>query len=169
MGDFNLNLLNSDSHSATGEFLDNMISLMLLPIISRPTRVTSSSATLIDNIFTNVPLQSLRCGVFFTDISDHFPIFAISNFTLANKVKFNDTLMQTNWDVVYNSCDPNEAYDAFVSTFVQIFNRCFPFKQANRKLLTSIEKPWISYALLKSINTKKQTYLAPSEPIFKKL
>ena len=48
MGDFNL--LNSDSHSATSEFLDNMISLMLLPIISRPTRVTSSSATLIDNI-----------------------------------------------------------------------------------------------------------------------
>ena len=66
--------------------------------------------------------------------------------------------MQTNWDVVYNSCDPNEAYDAFVSTFVQIFNRCFPFKQANRKLLTSIEKPWISYALLKSINTKKKLY-----------
>ena len=53
MGDFNLNLLNDHSHQRTGEFLDIMYSNMFFPLITRPTRITSSSATLIDNIFTN--------------------------------------------------------------------------------------------------------------------
>ena len=53
MGDFNLNLMNHQSHSATGEFLDALYSNMFFPLITRPTRLTSHSATLIDNIFVN--------------------------------------------------------------------------------------------------------------------
>ena len=45
MGDFNLNLMN--------HHLDSTYSNMSHPLISRPTRITSNMATLIDNIFTN--------------------------------------------------------------------------------------------------------------------
>ena len=51
MGDYNINLLNSDTHSPTGHFLDLMYSNMLFPLLTRPTRVTAHSATLIDKIF----------------------------------------------------------------------------------------------------------------------
>ena len=53
MGDFNINILNSHSHQPTNEFINLMTSNSLYPLISKPTRITSSTATLIDNIFTN--------------------------------------------------------------------------------------------------------------------
>ena len=51
IGDINLNLFSHNFHSTTGEFLDVMFSFV--PLITRPTRLTSHTATLIDNIFTN--------------------------------------------------------------------------------------------------------------------
>ena len=52
-GDFNINLLNSESHNGTKDFIEMLYSLGLYPLIDRPSRITSNSATLIDNIFTN--------------------------------------------------------------------------------------------------------------------
>ena len=53
MEDFNLNLLNCESHSETNDFLNCMVSHYLLPYILHPTQVTDHSATVIDNIFCN--------------------------------------------------------------------------------------------------------------------
>ena len=53
LGDYNLDLLKSDSHAMTGEYLDLLSSHSFLPMINRPTRVTANTATIIDNIFTN--------------------------------------------------------------------------------------------------------------------
>ena len=53
LGDFNLDLLKSEIHNPTLDFLNSLFSYSFWPLITRPTRVTSSSATLIDNIFTN--------------------------------------------------------------------------------------------------------------------
>ena len=50
-GDYNINLLKRDCASSDWSAL--MSSYNLLPLVTRPTRVTGSSATLIDNIFTN--------------------------------------------------------------------------------------------------------------------
>ena len=96
MGDFNLNLMNYQSHSVTGEFLDALYSNMFFPLVMRPTRITCHSATLIDNIFVNQFFDRSRSGLFFTDISDHLPIFSIhfdtsisaSNVNQVNTTKF---------------------------------------------------------------------------------
>ena len=77
MGDFNLKLMDHHCHSLTGEFLDGMYSNMFIPLITRPTRITSHTATLIDNIFTNQLSHCLKSGLLFTDISDHLPVFSI--------------------------------------------------------------------------------------------
>ncbi len=64
MGDFNLNLLNYDSHSLACEFLDGMYSNMFIPLItSCPTRITAYTSTLIDNLFTNnfLPYLQVAC------------------------------------------------------------------------------------------------------------
>ena len=45
--DFNLDLLKADLHSATNEFTNALFSHFLYPLISRPTWLTSYSATLI--------------------------------------------------------------------------------------------------------------------------
>ena len=49
MGDFNISILNSQSHQPSNEFISLMISNSLYPLISKPTRITSSTATLIEH------------------------------------------------------------------------------------------------------------------------
>lgn len=51
MGDFNLDLLKSNENQYAKNFINQMFSSTFYPLISKPPRVTKSSATLIDNIF----------------------------------------------------------------------------------------------------------------------
>ena len=51
MGDFNIDLLQYESHSSTNDFLKTMISNSFLPYILQPTRVTDHSSTVINIIF----------------------------------------------------------------------------------------------------------------------
>ena len=53
MGDLNIDLLKSDVHKSTSSLLDVKISYNVFPVITKPTRVTESTATLIDHILTN--------------------------------------------------------------------------------------------------------------------
>ena len=50
MGDYNVNLLNSDKNVQISEFIELMYSCSFLPLINRPTRIHKNSVTLIDNI-----------------------------------------------------------------------------------------------------------------------
>ena len=79
MGDFNLNLLNANSHNPTNDFIDLMYSYNFIPLINKPTRVGLNSATLIDNVFTNNLSNNILQGILYSDISDHFPIFMIDS------------------------------------------------------------------------------------------
>ena len=47
MGDYNINLLNFVTHPKTNDFVDNVISQGFILHITKPTRITSNSATLI--------------------------------------------------------------------------------------------------------------------------
>ena len=51
LGDFNINFLNYDIHPLTNEFLDSLSFHYFLPHILQPSRVTTNSKTLIDNVF----------------------------------------------------------------------------------------------------------------------
>ena len=73
LGDFNINLLNYDTHNATNEFLNSMYTNSFLPFILQPIHVTEVSATLIDNIYANCINHSSISGNIVTNISDHFP------------------------------------------------------------------------------------------------
>ena len=74
-GAFNIDLLKYDAHRETGLFHDCLHEHALVPIITKPTRFTSGSSTLIDNIFTNKPNNVMLLGILITDISDHLPVF----------------------------------------------------------------------------------------------
>ena len=67
-GDFNINLLNYYHHHNTKYFLDSFIMLNLYPCINQPTRITTATATPIDNILTSITvINSIfyisRCGI----------------------------------------------------------------------------------------------------------
>ena len=81
IGDLNINISTSASRSNYAfDYLNVLASHGYFPLITLPTRVTNSSATIIDHIITNDNLHTLKPGVIRADLSDHYPIFCtISN------------------------------------------------------------------------------------------
>ena len=77
LGDFSVNLFNYNEHNQTNEFLDFLASNSFIPLILQPTRITSHSNTLIDNLFSNVIDPDIIPGNLTATISDHLPQFAI--------------------------------------------------------------------------------------------
>ena len=97
IGDFNINLLNYQSDTATADFFNTFSSALFQPFILQPTRVTSNSKTLIDNIFINKLEYKCTSGNIATSISDHFPLCThIKRLTdstnLKNKKKGNEII-----------------------------------------------------------------------------
>ena len=87
MGDFNINLLNYETHQHTTDFVDQLHANSFVCLINKPTRVKQQSATLIDNIFTNSlsDMDHTIQGIIYSDISDHFPVIHIDySFQAAN-------------------------------------------------------------------------------------
>ena len=169
MGDFNINHLNVDKHVPSSEFLDCMYTMSYVPLISKPTGVTATSATLIDTIFTNnLTINSAEtcCGILYSDISDNFPVFYIDNnrcltpvnpkyitkrlYADQNIARFITSLLNAGWSKVNSELDnPNTTYATFYSEFGKHYSNCFP--EVTVKLKHSNRKPWLSYGLKTSI------------------
>ena len=77
VGDLNSDLIVSSSKSKT---LYNLCtSLNMKQLITQPTRLTETSKTLIDVIFTWNPAITVDSGIVETHISDHYLVFAVLN------------------------------------------------------------------------------------------
>ena len=81
-GDFNVDLLQYDKHVETNNFIDQLYSHGLQPLITRPTRITRDTKTLIDNIFTTDLNSHKQSGILINDISDHLPVYVVTRYTL---------------------------------------------------------------------------------------
>lgn len=75
-----------------------------------------------------------------------------------NKKEFSKALDNCDWNNVLNNQNPNMAYDNFVSTYNQIYEKCFPVKMLTRKKAKLATKPWITKGLLVSIKSKSKLY-----------
>ena len=173
LGDFNINLLNIDSHSHSSDFLDLMYSYGFMPLINKPTRVTSQSATIIDHIYCNdVHNSHLLNGILVTDITDHYPIFSINinqdiqaktlyftNRSLCdnNIDTFVDKLRLCDWNDVYTQNNVNDAFQHFYVYFTKTYNECFPVK--THKTGYKNRKTWLTRGLKTSIQNKNMLYL----------
>ena len=72
-GDFDL--LKYDTVNHCQEFYNTMSSNGYLPHITIPTRITDSSMTIIDNIYTNTSSNNIFSGNILAKIADHLPQF----------------------------------------------------------------------------------------------
>ena len=62
MGDFNVDLLRLETHGPTSDYMGEFTSAGFYPLISLPTRLTDTTATLIDNIWTNNVVARIGSG-----------------------------------------------------------------------------------------------------------
>ena len=182
MGDFNIDLLQSETCDIANKFSEQLFTSCFYPIITKPTRITEHTATLIDNIFTNniEKLDSSVNGILFSDISDHLPIlhvcdlntFHFNKYTTqttntrvinnANINVFKQAIKDISWQSVFSdNSDPELSFSEFSETFLKVYNTSFPIKR--KVVKTNIDKnksPWMTKSVLKSVRTKNKLYKA---------
>ena len=173
LGDWNMNLLAYDSHNYTTSCIDLFYSFGYSPLINRPTRVTSSSATIIDNIFTNNHDATVDAfqGILVTDISDHFPIFHLGTsnkkavmdkyiikrvFDEKNKNTFLTNIGEVNWENLISSGHAQIAFTEFHKKFTEIFDKSFPKKKI--KVFHNKRKMKLSDQLKEAIEMKNKLF-----------
>ena len=181
-GDFNSKTL--VSNTSTEEFKNILSSNHFYPLINRPTRITKSSATLIDNIYCNMQniSNTMAAGLLQVNISDHKGIFCIDNNTLLSKkgvliskrnfskrniLKFIFNIHKEKWDVVHN-VPVQSAFRRFLGVIVQHFENSFPKRTFTLTYKTRL--PWMTPDLHKKICEKNAMYKATlSDPQNKEL
>ena len=138
-----MDFLKSNVHQLTQDFIEMNIDSGLVPVISRPTRITRSSATLIDNIFVSQQMiNDYQCGLLIDDMSDHLPcLLSIENlnpdtngFNTILSRKLTDTKMTNikhdlasiDWSqlLLTKSCQAN--YDLFETTLTNVLDKHAP-------------------------------------------
>ena len=173
--DLNLDFLKSTKHSGTNDFIHSNLDIGMIPTISKPTRITKSSATLIDNIIVSENLcGSYHSNVLINDMSDHMPTICILNsFKTTKKESVNITSRDTrprniralkehlntyDWPGLLNS--PN--VDVNVDTLSNVLNfeteLCSPVK--SRKICGDQlrREPWLTAQLKRCIDKSKTLY-----------
>ena len=64
----------------TNDFIDQLYSHRLQPLITRPTRITRDTKTLIYIIVTTEWNSHKQSGIIINDINDHLPIYVVTHY-----------------------------------------------------------------------------------------
>ena len=175
VGDLNIDLIKHDTDKHGQELINMTTSHGFLQVISRPTRITDHTATLIDHIYTNKIQDVYSCGVIACDISDHLVTYVnialceklnhnttnfskgYSKFTEANTQKFRDLLNDETWQSVLDEPSAQSKYTKFIEIYTHHYNAAFPKVSTSKKRRKNV-KPWILPWLEDACNRKNKLY-----------
>ena len=175
-GDWNINLLKVNERPVFSDFLDLMFNKGMCPKITLPTRFSTQSASLIDNIFCKISDNTIDTlsGIIFTGISDHLPYFVclktISKQKLSNpkyvKCKINKPeainsfLEELHESDIYQrlnhtlELDPNENYDKLIDHITNIKEKHLPNRFVKFNKQKHKGNKWITFGIVKSLASR---------------
>ena len=173
--DHNLDLLKSHCHGVTSTFLDMNLDRGIFPTITRPTRLTHTSATLIDNILvTENLLDRHEARILIDNISDHLTcLLSIQNLLVRNnteiEVEYRDMsklgcdrlkeeLGRINWETISAENSLDENMSKFSKILETNCDHFLPLKQSKIKASQLRKEAWVTSGLLKSIKREKTLY-----------
>ena len=117
--------------------INSLTSQSLIPIITKPSRITNQTATLIDNIFINHP-NGFVSGILISDISGHLPLFIIKRNLFTKKssqqntnVKYrliNDSLLCLDLNHITGSDNCTTAMESLAHAVDNTYKLCCPIK-----------------------------------------
>ena len=166
MGDFNVDLLKSESENGSIAFYNELSSHFLTPFILQPTRLRSK--TVIDNICFNTLEYLSKSGNLLIEISDHLIQFLIlegyvkersipdtqlfkRDFSHFNEREFKEVVIDgIDWDSAceLHKNDPNLACKKFIETWTFHLDEFAPWKKVSKKEYKLSFKPWMSKEIL---------------------
>ena len=173
--DHNLDFLKADKHHATNDFIQSNLDFGLIPTVTRPTRITNMSATLIDNIIVSQNLcGAYTSNILVNDTSDHLPsVCVLTSLTSAKKepitINSRDTRVRNlmalkteikdyDWSPLISDPCPSKNMDCVHTQLSEIIDKCIPYKERciNRKQLR--REAWLTASIKLSIDRNKRLY-----------
>lgn len=151
----NINFLKFNEHVQTEEFLDMLYANNILPIITKPTRLTDHTATLIDHIYTNC-FKNLTARILTVDLTDHLPIFCIVKtqptrnndnkiYSKFKKDLYLDDINQIAWHEILNpQINLNEKLRETINILNEIVDKHAPIRLASQSKQKQLNKPWLT-------------------------
>ena len=171
--DHNFDLLKHNTHVPTQKFIELLMENRPMPIITRSTQVTKSSATLLDNIILSMNLYNrYSSSVIMHDISDHFPCLSIiSNckcdegsshipkhkLTEKNISKLKTNLSQIDWDNVLSGKNAEDSMIEFHEKLICELDKVSPECMTHVSTDQVLNISWMTAGILKC--SKKQLLL----------
>ena len=168
MGDFNFDLLNlTDTY--TESFTDTMFSFKFYPLINKPSRITDTSSSAIDHIWTNITGSSIISAILVHKVADHFPVYQncdvgamvhqkqqfLRHFSPKSLLKFQGKLEQVNVSSVFEEHDLDKSNVLFKGLLDTEFDKCFPSKLSKKSVGGS---KWFTKELRKMLYKKDRLY-----------
>ena len=166
-GDFNIDLLNYEKDIFSQKLTDIMANHGFLQTVSRPTRITDHSATLIDHVYSNISEYITSTNIVTLDLSDHLAVVTnlvlssnsassserltkrtktpYRRFNAENNEKFRRLISEETWPEVESETDAQTKFDKFIHTYNTHYDTAFPLEtnSARRKNERRNPKPWI--------------------------
>lgn len=166
LGDFNRDLF-TDQISKT--WLDYMEDFGVTQLVSKATRATPTSSTLIDHIYSNCSENVACVNVPKIGMSDHYPIFftrkihgrvpqsghhtiTYRSFKDFDETSFLNDLSSVPWNIVRVFDDPNDMVDTWSNLFLEVVNRHVPLKQ--HRVKRENQPQWLTPEILDAIKTR---------------
>ena len=177
-GDFNINTLEKSTKNSINNYSLMIKSVNFHNIIKTPTRITKTSATCIDHLYTNNKTSIIKKFILIDNISDHFPLLGIINLKLKHKhqeqiwsrnfSKINseqlqfDTQMKMQQLLNQFLANPTESihteFKLLTDAIKEIVNNNLPLIKLSKKKSRLKQKPWLTKALLISAKNKNKMY-----------
>ena len=148
-----------------------LIIIGCMQFVDKPTRITSTSNTIIDHIYVNTALLGqILPVIFYNDISDHLPIcaeFRCRTQKKSSKRPINRPLNQENIELFLSKLNeelnkPEMQHNCDLNSLIKILsdltNSCCPKKTLSRKQFKISKNPWITSGIFTSIRHKNKLY-----------
>ena len=175
-GDVNINLLKENSNTSVQAYKNSLHSLGCSQLIRYATRISPSSSTLLDHIYTNNTCSEVGTHILLSDISDHLPVTVMVKDLKPTKVnlRFKKRSLKNfvpeeflselsmNFDSYNDEINEhkpvNLLFEQFIGIFKSVLNKHAPLKQMTRKEQKLANKPWITKGILVSIRKRNQLF-----------
>lgn len=172
--DQNFNYLKIEEHGKTKELYNLFMRAGIVPTITKPTRITHNSASLIDNFY--IPANEIshaKSGIIINDISDHLPIFIFcgkgkvvqkekQTFTYRPmnaeaEQNIRNRLNNANWGNI-ETLPANEGYKLFINKIMEVIEDEAPLKTVTLPSKSISWEPWYTKGFRKSAKTLAKLY-----------
>lgn len=171
-GDFNVNLLQNTKCARDLQLIFQ--SFHCRNVITTPTRLSSTSDSLLDLFITNCTIEDTKAGTIVADMGDHLPIYMFCPFSassggarhsktfLVQEINYKTLSMFRNeignvdWTTVFHCNDPDRAYSTFLHILKGIYEKCFKFRTVQK--CAKGRKPWLNNECAVMIRKKNLLY-----------